>query len=375
MPFQSRAVTLPAGVTRRQPVSGPPRRGATRHPASRERTLDVDARLCLGPRRGDAVGPPPPSGLGRLESSSTQSGFGRLLHGAELYLAWLEERLASLPGAPARPSRPRCRSAWALPQPPSASQRQRPRCLQVSPSRSRLHAPRGPARAPRRLLARGAAARLGRSSTRRRSRRVRFLVSSPSSVLTALAAWYAPSPPPTSRLATPVTLALVPGSTAVALLAFVRVTPEPTASVQAWPPTARPLRRFGAATQRWFERAFSRPARPPPGRAIARGQHVLVPALTGSGKTLAAFLAGLDRLLGEERAPGSWQTGAALPLAAQGPERRRRAQPALAARRHPRDGSRRGRGAARRRGRRSHRADNARRTHADAWRVARPSTC
>ncbi|MDX6579837.1 MAG: ATP-dependent helicase Lhr and Lhr-like helicase, partial [Gaiellales bacterium] len=72
-----------------------------------------------------------------------------------------------------------------------------------------------------------------------------------------------------------------------------------------------PASSFGAATQRWFERAFGTPTPAQAGAwpAIARGEHVLVCAPTGSGKTLAAFLAGLDRLLGEERTPG---TGPAL---------------------------------------------------------------
>ena len=64
---------------------------------------------------------------------------------------------------------------------------------------------------------------------------------------------------------------------------------------------------FGVATRRWFEHAFGDPTPAQAGAwpAIARGEHVLVCAPTGSGKTLAAFLAGLDRLLGEERRPGS----------------------------------------------------------------------
>ena len=64
---------------------------------------------------------------------------------------------------------------------------------------------------------------------------------------------------------------------------------------------------FGSATRRWFEQAFGQPTPAQAGAwpAIARGEHVLVCAPTGSGKTLAAFLAGLDRLLGEERRPGS----------------------------------------------------------------------
>ena len=67
-----------------------------------------------------------------------------------------------------------------------------------------------------------------------------------------------------------------------------------------------------------------------------RGQHALVVAPTGSGKTLAAFLWALDRLAA---APARTTRGAlpgALRLAAQGAGRRRRAQPALPADRHPR---------------------------------------
>jgi ATP-dependent Lhr-like helicase len=72
-----------------------------------------------------------------------------------------------------------------------------------------------------------------------------------------------------------------------------------------------PQSTFGVATRRWFEQAFGTPTPAQAGAwpAIARGEHVLVCAPTGSGKTLAAFLAGLDRLLGEERRPG---TGPAL---------------------------------------------------------------
>ena len=58
---------------------------------------------------------------------------------------------------------------------------------------------------------------------------------------------------------------------------------------------------FGVATRRWFEQAFGNPTPAQAGAwpAIARGEHVLVCAPTGSGKTLAAFLAGIDRLLGD----------------------------------------------------------------------------
>ena len=71
------------------------------------------------------------------------------------------------------------------------------------------------------------------------------------------------------------------------------------------------------------------------GQSIAAGHDTLVVAPTGSGKTLAAFLHAIDRLLGTA-APG--RAAAPLPgpvrLAAQGPRRRRRAQPAQSPRGH-----------------------------------------
>ena len=76
--------------------------------------------------------------------------------------------------------------------------------------------------------------------------------------------------------------------------------------------------------------------RPARGRRPASGRHALVVAPTGSGKTLAAFLWSLDRLAAtpvpdEPQAP----LPRALRLPAQGPRRRRRAQPARPAHRHP----------------------------------------
>ena len=61
---------------------------------------------------------------------------------------------------------------------------------------------------------------------------------------------------------------------------------------------------------------------------IATGAHVLVQAPTGSGKTLAAFLTGIDRL---NATPGRG-AAAALRLAVEGAQLRRRAQPARPAR-------------------------------------------
>ena len=97
------------------------------------------------------------------------------------------------------------------------------------------------------------------------------------------------------------------------------------------------LERFSEPTREWFAAAFAEPTTAQVGawEAIGAGRHALVVAPTGSGKTLAAFLWSLDRLLtapvpGEgEAVPG------ALHLPAQGARRRRRAQPAGAAGRHP----------------------------------------
>ena len=87
-----------------------------------------------------------------------------------------------------------------------------------------------------------------------------------------------------------------------------------------------PLSVFSERTRAWFQRAFEAPT-PAQERGwpvIASGAHTLIQAPTGSGKTLAAFLFGLDRLDAEpgERHP------AALRLAAEGAQLRRRAQPA-----------------------------------------------
>ena len=113
-------------------------------------------------------------------------------------------------------------------------------------------------------------------------------------------------------------------------------------------PAAEPpaLGLLSPPTRAWFEGAFEAPTAAQEGawRASAAGQHALVVAPTGSGKTLAAFLWSLDRLAA---APGAGGPAAALPgplrLAAQGARRRRRAQPARPAGRHP-AGRRRGSG-------------------------------
>ena len=88
----------------------------------------------------------------------------------------------------------------------------------------------------------------------------------------------------------------------------------------------------------WFAGAFAAPTPAQVGAwdAIAAGRNALVVAPTGSGKTLAAFLWSLDRLAtepppDEQEAP----LPGALRLPAQGAGRRRRAQPARAAGRHP----------------------------------------
>ena len=101
------------------------------------------------------------------------------------------------------------------------------------------------------------------------------------------------------------------------------------------------LDRFGAATRAWFDAAFAAPTAAQAGawQAISAGRHALVVAPTGSGKTLAAFLWALDRLAAE---PPPAEPRAALPGAlrqpAQGARRRRRAQPARPADRHPAGG-------------------------------------
>ena len=99
------------------------------------------------------------------------------------------------------------------------------------------------------------------------------------------------------------------------------------------PSTRSPASRSHA--RRWFEGALGEPtpAQTQGWPPIAAGEHVLVCAPTGSGKTLAAFLWFLDRAHdGARRGPAR-----ALRLAAQGAQLRRRAQPARAARGHPRD--------------------------------------
>ena len=126
--------------------------------------------------------------------------------------------------------------------------------------------------------------------------------------ITALAARGRPEEASDVAVALRVTLAAAAGVTAVALLAFVERVSLTARGYRAEMATdVAPASSFGAATQRWFEQAFGTPTPAQAGAwpAIARGEHVLVCAPTGSGKTLAAFLAGLDRLLGEERVPGS----------------------------------------------------------------------
>ena len=104
------------------------------------------------------------------------------------------------------------------------------------------------------------------------------------------------------------------------------------------PATEDVLARFSPATRAWFGSAFEAPTPAQVGAwdAISSGQHALVVAPTGSGKTLAAFLWALDRVAS---AAGAGRPAAPLPralrLPAQGPRRRRRAQPAQPADRHP----------------------------------------
>ncbi len=108
------------------------------------------------------------------------------------------------------------------------------------------------------------------------------------------------------------------------------------------------LERFGPATQDWFRSAFAAPTTAQAGawEAISAGKHALVVAPTGSGKTLSAFLWAIDRVFHEkDAAPAPAAKGRRsagpearhphpLHLAPQGARRRRRAQPALPARRH-----------------------------------------
>ena len=106
----------------------------------------------------------------------------------------------------------------------------------------------------------------------------------------------------------------------------------------------------------------TRSTRPTPAQergwpAIASGAHTLIQAPTGSGKTLAAFLFGLDRLDAE---PGRGHP-AALRVAAEGAQLRRRAQPARPA----------GRAREPAAGRRPHRRHAAARAAADAAPPAR----
>ncbi len=111
--------------------------------------------------------------------------------------------------------------------------------------------------------------------------------------------------------------------------------------MEGWPEAAaaaQALAAFSEPTRTWFEAAFAAPTPAQVGawEAIAAGRNALVVAPTGSGKTLAAFLWSLDRLA---TTPPPADKRHALPgalrLAAQGARRRRRAQPARAADRHP----------------------------------------
>ena len=101
-----------------------------------------------------------------------------------------------------------------------------------------------------------------------------------------------------------------------------------------WPTRSRPS--FHPAVAEWFRAVFS-DATTPQKRgwpAIARGESTLILAPTGSGKTLAAFLWSLNRLMFEPVPDAHAAVPRALHLAAEGAGRRRRAQPAGAARGH-----------------------------------------
>ncbi|MCZ2402824.1 ATP-dependent helicase [Paenarthrobacter sp. Z7-10] len=67
---------------------------------------------------------------------------------------------------------------------------------------------------------------------------------------------------------------------------------------------------FTAATRDWFQGAFDAPTPAQTGawKSLSAGSHSLVIAPTGSGKTLAAFLWALDRLIADEREPGTTGT-------------------------------------------------------------------
>ena len=115
---------------------------------------------------------------------------------------------------------------------------------------------------------------------------------------------------------------------------------------------ADPLAPFSPAVRAWFEASFEAPtqAQAEGWAAIARGEHTLIHAPTGSGKTLAAFLYTLDRLAQHPSPPPpegpARQRPRPVHLAAQGPDLRRRAQPARPAHRHRPRGTAPRRGAA-----------------------------
>ena len=108
-----------------------------------------------------------------------------------------------------------------------------------------------------------------------------------------------------------------------------------SARKQAAPPKSDPLAVFHPAVREWFEAVFPEPTQPQllGWPAIARGDSTLILAPTGTGKTLAAFLWCIDRLMFRPQPPASRALPRPVHLAHQSPGRRRRAQPAIAARR------------------------------------------
>ena len=165
--------------------------------------------------------------------------------------------------------------------------------------------------ARRRRAARGPRRASGRSPRRRSPRPpARTRSASPHQPAT-------PQPPPTPHAWAPVVSVAAPGA----------VSP-PGGTMTCVP--------FSEPTRAWFDGAFAAPTPAQEGAwdAIALGQHALVVAPTGSGKTLAAFLWAIDQMLTGRGARGRRALPGALRLPAQGPGRRRRAQPPLAAGRH-----------------------------------------